>query len=75
MPGDLITLHAGDIVPADCVLISARALSSDESLLTGESVPVHKRVGDRAYSGCPVGTGSAFGHRDEKRASAPRWDA
>lgn len=58
VPGDLITLHAGDIVPADCVLISARALSSDESLLTGESVPVHKRVGDRAYSGCPVGTGS-----------------
>ena len=45
--GDAVLLSEGDRVPADAVLASAAALETDESLLTGESVPVRKvaRVG------------------------------
>ncbi len=57
VPGDLIILHAGDVVPADCALIDAHAVSCEESLLTGESIPVHKTDGDRIFSGCFVTTG------------------
>ena len=41
--GDLIILAEGDRVPADALLLSAQDLQADESLLTGESVPVRKR--------------------------------
>lgn len=41
--GDLLVLSEGDRVPADAVLTSARDLAVDESLLTGESVPVRKQ--------------------------------
>jgi Ca2+-transporting ATPase len=44
--GDLIVLGEGDRVPADASLLEASDLQTDESLLTGESVPVRKRVGD-----------------------------
>ena len=44
--GDLIVLSEGDRVPADAVLRVATGLSADESLLTGEAVPVRKSVGD-----------------------------
>ncbi|WP_306567192.1 cation-translocating P-type ATPase [Aquabacterium sp.] len=44
VPGDLIVLAEGDRVPADAVLRQAQALQTDESLLTGESVPVRKQA-------------------------------
>ncbi|WP_217438620.1 cation-translocating P-type ATPase [Fertoeibacter niger] len=43
--GDLIVLSEGDRVPADALLLEAQALSADESLLTGEAVPVRKLAG------------------------------
>ncbi|MFZ5561208.1 MAG: HAD-IC family P-type ATPase [Pseudomonadota bacterium] len=43
VPGDVIELVAGDVVPADCRLLQASALEVDESSLTGESLPVSKR--------------------------------
>jgi P-type Ca2+ transporter type 2C len=42
VPGDVVILSEGDRVPADAELLSAHELKADESLLTGESVPVRK---------------------------------
>ncbi len=44
VPGDILVLSEGDRVPADALLLSAVNLSTDESLLTGESVPVRKQA-------------------------------
>ncbi|HUV99308.1 MAG TPA: cation-translocating P-type ATPase [Gallionella sp.] len=45
VPGDLMLLNEGDRVAADAVLLSCNDLSADESMLTGESVPVRKLPG------------------------------
>jgi Ca2+-transporting ATPase len=45
VPGDLLLLEAGNLVPADALLLEAHALRTDESSLTGESVPVDKQAG------------------------------
>jgi len=51
VPGDIIRLRLGDIVPADAKLLDGDYLSVDQSALTGESLPVTKNTGDVAYSG------------------------
>lgn len=73
VPGDIVVLEAGDIVTADLRLVAASNLRCDESLLTGESVPVTKGVstlapdtviGDRvnmAFSGTAVTQGTGEG--------------
>ena len=46
VPGDVVRLRLGDIIPADVKLFDGDYLSVDQSALTGESLPVAKRVGD-----------------------------
>ncbi|MEZ5649341.1 MAG: HAD-IC family P-type ATPase [Burkholderiaceae bacterium] len=73
VPGDVVLLEAGDRVPADIRVLTARGLSVDEAMLTGESVPVAKHseavdpaatLGDRQsmlYSGTFVASGTGRG--------------
>ena len=51
VPGDVIRLRLGEIIPADTKLFEGDYLSVDQSALTGESLPVNKDKGDIAYSG------------------------
>ncbi len=73
VPGDIIRLEAGDFVPADARLLSSASLKSEESALTGESVPSEKDseaevsdgapLGDRnnmVFSGCSITYGTAL---------------
>ncbi len=57
VPGDIIQLSIGDIVPADAKLLQDQDASIDESSLTGESLPVSKNEGDSVYSGTTVKQG------------------
>ena len=61
---DVLLLRTGDQVPADATILASEALEIDESLLTGESDPVTKTLGDAALSGSAVvaGYGSARVH-------------
>ncbi|ARC87907.1 plasma-membrane proton-efflux P-type ATPase [Rhodovulum sp. MB263] len=61
VPGDLVRLEIGNIVPADLRLTEGQYLSADEAALTGESLPVDKAVGDTAYSGSIVRLGEMVG--------------
>ena len=73
VPGDLLLLEAGDLVAADARLIEAHVLRCNEAALTGESVPVDKRVGsvaadaplaerfDRVFLGTSVAAGTGLG--------------
>ncbi|MDE6087579.1 MAG: cation-translocating P-type ATPase [Oscillospiraceae bacterium] len=45
VPGDLISIEAGDCIPADCLLITANRLYANESVLTGEAEPIAKFAG------------------------------
>ena len=51
VPGDVIRLRLGDVVPADACCLAGDYLSVDQAALTGESLPVAKKVGDTLYSG------------------------
>ena len=51
VPGDVIRLRLGDIVPADARLLDGDEMSVDQSALTGESLPATRKPGEAVYSG------------------------
>lgn len=61
VPGDVIRLRLGDVVPADTRLVQGEYLSIDQAALTGESLPVAKAPGEDAYSGSIVKQGEMVG--------------
>jgi Ca2+-transporting ATPase len=66
VPGDLILLEAGDRIPADGYLIESNELQADESLVTGESMPVMKKA-------LPEGDGSSAKKKNHGAAYAYIW--
>lgn len=73
VPGDIIKLYPGDIIPADVRLIEVKNLATDEGILTGESAPVQKnskplekeptiyQASNIGFSGTTVTTGNGLG--------------
>lgn len=59
VPGDILVIETGNRIAADCELLQASGLTVDESILTGESVPVLKRVRNNIYMGTTVSSGKA----------------
>ncbi|ESW22782.1 hypothetical protein PHAVU_005G180700 [Phaseolus vulgaris] len=57
VPGDIISIKLGDIIPADARLLEGDALKIDQSALTGESLPVTRSPGDEIFSGSTVKQG------------------
>jgi H+-transporting ATPase len=59
VPGDVIRLRLGDIVPADARLLDGGPVEVDQSALTGESLPAERKSGDAVFSGSIIRQGEA----------------
>jgi H+-transporting ATPase len=57
VPGDVIRLRLGDIVPADARLLDGDEIEVDQSALTGESLPATRKPGEAVFSGSIVRQG------------------
>jgi H+-transporting ATPase len=83
VPGDVVRLHIGDIIPADARLLEGDPVEVDQSALTGESLPVEHKAGDIVYSGSIIrqgeidalvyatGNGTYYGRTAELVEKAP----
>ncbi len=60
VPGDVVVLSEGERIPADGKIIVSRHLEIDESILTGESIPVVKNGNDPGFSGTLVSKGRGY---------------
>ncbi len=60
VPGDVVRVEAGDRVPADGTLLEEQGVLVDESVLTGESVPVDKALGAEGFSGTMLVRGKGY---------------
>jgi H+-transporting ATPase len=61
VPGDIVKIRLGVVAPADIRLIGGDYVSVDQAALTGESLPVAKKIGDLAYSGSVIKQGEMTG--------------
>lgn len=61
---DVVCLALGDQIPADCILAEG-SVEVNESLLTGESVPVKKEIGDTLYAGSYISSGTCKARADK----------
>jgi H+-transporting ATPase len=59
VPGDVIRMRLGDIVPADARLLDGDPMSIDQSALTGESLPAERKPGDAVFSGSIIRRGES----------------
>ncbi len=59
VPGDVMRVNIGEIVPADARLMEGDPIEVDQSALTGESLPVERKPGDQVYSGSIIRQGEA----------------
>jgi len=59
VPGDVVLIEAGDRIPADAIFLEGSSFACDEAMLSGESVPVHKKKDDKVFMGtvCVSGKG------------------
>jgi Ca2+-transporting ATPase len=60
VPGDVVRIEAGDRIPGDATFLSDGEVSVDESVLTGESLPVAKRSGAELFSGTLLVRGKGY---------------
>jgi Ca2+-transporting ATPase len=60
VPGDLIRVEAGDRIPADGLMLDGQGVLVDESMLTGESLPVDKAIDDEVYCGTLIVRGNSY---------------
>jgi H+-transporting ATPase len=87
VPGDVVEIAAGGVVPADAAILEATHASANEAALTGESLPKEKAQGDPLYSGSflatglvrakvsAVGSGTYFGKTLAKVDTTPKKSA
>ncbi len=61
VPGDMVRIKIGDIIPADIKLLDGDYVSVDQAALTGESLPANKKQDDICYSGTIVKQGEMMG--------------
>ena len=73
VPGDLVRLTAGDLVPADALVLESKDLAVDQAMLTGESLPADKHARPGATSGGGSAAGSA-GESAGESTDAPLVD-
>ncbi len=59
VPGDIAVLRAGDMVPADCVMIDGKSCFANEAMMSGESIPVEKKSGSPLFMGTVISSGVA----------------
>jgi Ca2+-transporting ATPase len=60
VPGDIVRVEAGDRIPADAILTDAQGVAVDQSVLTGESLPIEKEISDEVFSGTLITRGKVF---------------
>ena len=60
VPGDLVRIEAGDRVPADARLAAGHGITVDESILTGESLPIDKDLNEELFSGTLLVKGKGY---------------